>query len=95
MNTINNILCVLPKYSFGVQKKGLSPEYNAIYKPIKKNFKKIFYFDSLATNNLKKINNNLLKKVKKIKPDLIFFAISSYEINIETLIEIKKSSSLY
>ena len=40
---------------------------------------------------MKKVNLELLKKVKKVKPDLIFFAISSFEINIETLIYIKKN----
>ena len=89
MNGINKILCVMPKYSFGDIKKGISPEYNAIYKPIKKNYEKVYFFNSLSSKNLKKINRDLINKVKKIKPELIFFAISSYEINIETLIEIK------
>ena len=93
MNSINKILCVLPKYSFGDIKKGISPEYNAIYKPIKKNYRKVYYFNSLGSKNLKKINKDLINKVKKIKPGLIFFAISSYEINIETLIEIKKKNN--
>jgi len=35
----------------------------------------------------------LLDQVKKLRPDLIFFAISSYEINIETLIKIKKNQN--
>ena len=91
MNRINKILCVLPKYSFGDIKRGISPEYNAIYKPIKKNYKNVFYFDSLKYSNLKKINFELVKEVKKHKPDIIFFAISSYEINIETLVEIKNN----
>ena len=91
MNRINKILCVLPKYSFGDIKKGISPEYNAIYKPIKKNFKNVFFFDSLKSSNLKKINSDLVSNVKKLRPDLIFFAISSYEINIETLVKIKKN----
>ena len=92
MNNINKILCVLPKYSFGDIKKGISPEYNAIYKPIKKNYKKVYFFNSLGSKNLKKINKDLINRVKKIKPELVFFAISSYEINIETLIEIKKKN---
>jgi len=92
MNKIKKILCVVPKYSFGDFTKGISPEYNAIYKPIKKNYKNVYFFNSLSSNNLKKINKDLINKVKKIKPDLIFFAISSYEINIETLIEIKKKN---
>lgn len=91
MNRINKILCVIPKYSFGDKKKGISTEYNAIYKPIKKNYKNVYYFNSLNSKNLKKVNLELLKKVKKVKPDLIFFAISSFEINIETLIYIKKN----
>ncbi len=91
MNRIKKILCVVPKYSFGSFKKGISPEYNAIYKPIKKNYKNVYYYDSLNSKNLKKINTNLIKKVKLVKPDIVFFAISSYEINIETLIEIKKN----
>ena len=90
MNRINKILCVLPKYSFGDSKKGISPEYNAIYRPIKKNRKNVYYFDSLKSKNLKQVNLELLKKVKKTNPDLIFFALSSFEINIETLINIKK-----
>lgn len=93
MNRINKILCVLPKYSFGDIKKGISPEYNAIYKPVKKNFKNVFFFDSLKSSNLKKNNSDLLDQVKKLRPDLIFFAISSYEINIETLIKIKKNQN--
>ena len=52
MNRINKILCVLPKYSFGDIKRGISPEYNAIYKPIQKNYKNVFYFDSLKYSNL-------------------------------------------
>ncbi len=90
MNRINKILCVLPKYSFGDINKGISPEFNAIYKSIKKNYKNVYFFDSLNSYNLKKINLELLKIVKNLKPDIIFFAISSYEINIETLVEIKQ-----
>ena len=73
MNRINKILCVLPKYSFGDIKKGISPEYNAIYKPIKKNYKNVNFFDSLRYYNLKKNNLDLLKAVKRLKPDIIFF----------------------
>ena len=77
MNRINKILCVLPKYSFGDKKKGISPEYNAILKPIKKNYKNVNFFDSLKSINLKKNNDDLFKKTKRLKPDIIFFAISS------------------
>ena len=66
MNNINKILCVLPKYSFGDIKKGISPEYNAIYKPIKKNYKKVYFFNSLGSKNLKKINKDLINRVKKL-----------------------------
>ena len=66
MKNTKKIMCVLPKYSFGDVKRDVSPEYNAIYKPIKKNFKKVYYFDSLAIENLNKSNLNLLNKVQKI-----------------------------
>ena len=49
MTRINKILCVIPKYSFGDIKRGISPEYNAIYKPIKKNYNNVYYFDSLSS----------------------------------------------
>ena len=38
----------------------------------------------LKVKDVKTINLKILNKVKKIKPDLIFFAVSSYEINILT-----------
>ncbi len=91
MKKTKKIMCVLPKYSYGDIDRGISPEYNAIYKSIKKNFYKVYYFDTLALQNLNKTNSDLFNKVKKIKPDIIFFAISSYEINIETLVKIKKN----
>ena len=93
MQNINNILCVLPKYSFGSKSRGISPEYNAIFLPLKKKNFKLTFFDSLKHKNIKKINLNLIKIVENLKPQLVFFAISSYEIYIETLIKIKLISN--
>lgn len=79
------------KHQFGDQTKPLSAEYNGIYKSLKKINKETYFFE---THNRKKTiyENNLLiiKKVRKIKPDIIFCHQSSYEIYRETLVILKK-----
>lgn len=91
INKHSRVLCVLPKYSFGLKKREFSTEYQAFYYSLKKNFKNFFFFDSLEINkNTFLINSHLIQTCKKIKPDFIFFSIAYNEIYIETLREIKK-----
>ena len=91
MKIDKKILCLMHKYQFGDSKKPISAEYNGIYKSLKKINDQTYFLD---THNRKKTiyENNLeiLKKVKKIKPDIIFCHQSSYEIYKETLVILKK-----
>ncbi len=82
----------MPKYTFGLRERGLSPEFKAIYHTLKNNNYDVEYYDSLKfKDDISKINYNLLKKIKKKKFDILFFSLSHYEILIDTLISIKKS----
>jgi hypothetical protein len=90
INKKNKILCVLPKYFYGDKKRGLSIEYKFLYQILKKNFEKTFYFNSYNLNfDVFKINNNLIKFAKNIKPDFIFLHQAHYEIFQETLFYLK------
>ena len=82
----------MPKYTFGLRERGLSPEFKAIYHTLKNNNYDVEYYDSLKfKDDISKINSNLLKKIKKKKFDILFFSLSHYEILIDTLISIKKN----
>lgn len=86
-----SILCIMPKYSFGIKERGLSPEYKAIYHTLKNNNYNVEYYDSLKfKDDISKINSNLLMRLKKKKFDILFFSLSHYEILIDTLVFIKK-----
>ena len=88
-----SILCVLSKFNYREKNKGTSAEYNIIYLPLKKKFKKSIKFINSADNKykeIKQLNEYLINCVKKNKPKYIFLSINTYEIYLETLIEIKK-----
>lgn len=89
MTKFNKLACVLTKYSYGEKKYGLSPEYNAIYKPLKKKYKNLKFYNSLKFKNINQNNIELIKFCKKNKPDLLYFSIYNFEFYIETLIYLK------
>ena len=79
------------KHQFGDQEKPISAEYNGIFKSLKKINKKTYFFETHNRNNTIYENNLLIiKKVRKIKPNIIFCHQSSYEIYKETLAILKK-----
>lgn len=86
MKINKKILCLMHKNQFGDENKPISAEYNGIYKSLKKINRKTYFFDTHEKKNSIYQNNiAIIKKVKKIKPDLIFCHQSSYEIYKETL----------
>ena len=68
----------------------MSPEYNAIYKPLKKKFKNLKLYDSLNLKNINKNNLELINFCKKNKPDFLFFSVYNFEFYLETLAYLKK-----
>jgi len=66
-----SILCVLSKFNYREKNKGTSAEYNIIYLPLKKKFKKSIKFINSADNKykeIKQLNEYLINCVKKNKP---------------------------
>ena len=92
---IKNPLCILPKYLYGSKKYGLSPEYNALYLPLKKKFKNLKFFDSLKDKNLEKFNKQIISYCEKHNPDYIFFSVFHYEIYLETLAYLKTNLKIF
>lgn len=85
------IICALPKYSFGVQDRDYSTEYQSFYPEIKKKFKNTLFFNTLDKGvSIEKMNKNFLDLCLKFKPDFIFMSLANYEIYIETIVLIKK-----
>jgi len=95
MIKINRPACILPKYLYGQKEFGFSPEYNAIYLPLKKKFPNIKFFDSLGIKNIKSLNKKIINFCTKEKIDFIFFSVYHYEIYTETLKELKLSLGIY
>jgi spore maturation protein CgeB len=92
---IKRPLCILPKYLYGNKKYGLSPEYNALYLPLKKKYKNIQFINSLESKNLRKLNIKIINYCKKNKPDYIFFSVYHYEIYLETLFFLKNNLNIF
>lgn len=90
MTKIRKLACVLTKYSYGQKDYGLSPEYNAIYKPLKKKFKNLKLYNSLKSKNINKNNLDLINFCKKNKPDFLFFSVYNFEFYLETLNYLRK-----
>ena len=87
------ILCLMPKYLYGDIARGLSNEYNAIYKTLSKKFKNVTFFNTFNKNiNIYDLNINLVNLVENLMPDIIFTSLTSYEIYLETLKIFKKIS---
>tara|TARA_B100000035_G_scaffold307000_1_gene309729 strand:+ start:98 stop:1267 length:1170 start_codon:yes stop_codon:yes gene_type:complete len=89
------ILCILSKYNYRDKKRGKSAEYNMIHTSLKKIFKKNVYFINTSDKKFKTIfdlNNFILRKVNLIKPNIVFFAVNTYEVFLETIYEIKKKN---
>jgi len=85
------IICALPKYSFGVQDRDYSTEYQSFYPEIKKKFENTLFFNTLDKGvSIEKMNKNFLDLCLKFKPDFIFMSLANYEIYIETIVLIKK-----
>lgn len=94
VNKNSKVLCVLPKYSYGLKEREYSAEYQSFYYSLKSNFKNFFFFNSININKSKsKTNEDLIKIIQNIKPDIIFFSIAYNEIYIETLQKIKSKTN--
>lgn len=94
INKNSKVLCVLPKYSYGLKEREYSTEYQSFYYSLKNNFKNFFFFNSININKSNsKTNEDLIKIIHRIKPDIIFFSIAYNEIYIETLQKIKSETN--
>jgi len=86
------IICALPKFSYGIQNRDYSTEYQSFYPEIKKKFNNTIYFNTLDRDiSIEDMNKKFLEICLKFKPDYIFMSLANYEIYIETLVMIKKS----
>jgi spore maturation protein CgeB len=85
------ILCLLPVYNYNDKSRGHTAEYSLIYRSLKKKYNRTNLIDSSSYSKIEDLNKDVLKKVKKINPDILFTCVYSYEIYLETLFEIKKN----
>jgi spore maturation protein CgeB len=85
------ILCLLPVYNYNDKNRGHTAEYSIIYRSLKKKYKKTYLIDSSSWSKIEDLNKEVIKKTKKINPDILFTCIYTYEIYLETLLEIKKN----
>ena len=84
------IIFAASKYAFGDVKRDFSTEYQSFFYALKKRYKSIHYFNTYnKTQSIKNINKKFLKYCIKNKPDYIFMSLATYEIYIETLVQIK------
>ena len=81
------------KYQFGDPRYPVSVEYKAIYKTLKSLNKRTFFFDTHDQKDIFLNNIKILDFVKKIKPEIIFCHLSSYEIYSETFATIRSICS--
>lgn len=81
------------KYQFGDPRYPVSVEYKAIYKTLKSLNKRTFFFDTHDKKDIFLNNVKILDFVKKIKPEIIFCHLSSYEIYSETFATIRSICS--
>ena len=84
------IIIAASKYAFGDVKRDFSTEYQSFFYALKKEYKDINYFNTYnKKKSVKNINRSFLKYCRKHKPDYIFMCLATYEIYIETLVQIK------
>ena len=84
------IIFAASKYAFGDVKRDFSTEYQSFFYSLKKEYKDINYFNTYnKKKSVKNINRSFLKYCRKHKPDYIFMCLATYEIYIETLVQIK------
>ena len=85
------ILCLLPVYNYNDKLRGHTAEYSIIYRSLKKKYKQTNLIDSSSYSRIKDLNIDIIKKVKRFNPDIVFTCTYTYEIYLETLLEIKKN----
>lgn len=82
------VLCAFGKYQYGRKERGLSHEYQHFIPALENIGYQVHLFDSYSkrhTDNLSKLNSELLFEVDLIKPDLFFSVHWDYEIWVETI----------
>ena len=87
------ILCVLSKYDFGKQERGVSTEYIMFYDALLKMGHEVELFDFytiLNSSGKAEMNEMLIKKIELTKPDLVFTYLIKNEIETNTLKIIKE-----
>ena len=90
------IICALPKFSFGMQSRDYSTEYQSFYPEIKKKFKNTLFFNTLDKDiSIENMNRKFLDICLKFKPDYIFMSLANYEIYIEHKNDLYYSSYLH
>ena len=60
INKNSKVLCVLPKYAYGVKEREYSAEYQSFYYSLRNNFKNFFFFNSILTSSFLGFIINLL-----------------------------------
>jgi spore maturation protein CgeB len=82
------VLCALLKYDYGIKERGASLEFSAFYPAIQSAVQEVIPFwleEHGFSDDLDKLQSNLLEKAKEIKPDLVLFCLMRDEIRMETI----------
>ncbi len=89
------ILCVFGEHNYGNRKRGTGYEYANFIPALKKLGHEVVFFESLNKSmysDFADMNRQLLQKVVREKPDLIFFVTMTCEIWLESLQLIREGS---
>ncbi len=90
------ILCVFGEHNYGDPSRGQGYEFSNFLPALAGIGLEVEFFESFnrqAYTNFAELNTALLKKVEACEPDLVFFVLTTYEIWIETLEEIRKTGA--
>jgi spore maturation protein CgeB len=82
------ILCVFGQHNYGDPKRGLAYEYVNFLPALQWLGHSVEFFESWNKSSYRDfadLNRQLLETVARVKPDIIFFVIFTYEIWLETL----------
>ncbi len=82
------ILCVFGQHNYGDPERGQGYEYTNFIPAMKRLGHEVLFFESLNKSHYKDfvdLNRQLLLTVERVKPDIIFCVLMTYEIWLETL----------
>ena len=90
------ILCVFGRHNYGTPERGEGYEYVNFLPAFRRLGHEVLFFDSLDKSRYRdfaELNLKLLEVIECEAPDVVFFVLKTYEVWLETLTIIRKSSS--